>query len=209
VLTGLILLLAHPLYAAQSTPAGPGTAVVAGAGLRQSQWHTYESIDGLPAQWVLGLAEDSQGRLWIATAGGLCRYDGRSFTIFTTQDGLPGNEISSVLVDDKDHVWMGTEHGLTRYDGEQFTTFTTQEGLPHDRVWALYQDREGGLWLIFDRIFPGTSLVGHGVTRYDGEQFTTFTAPRTACPTTMSRWCIRTKTASCGSAPPPPAVKGP
>ena len=183
LLIGLILLLIHPLYAVQSTPAGlgtvlaagRGTVVAAGAGLRQGQWHTYESIDGLPSQDGYRLTEDHQGRLWIATQEGLCRYDGRTFTTFTTQDGLPANVILSLLVDDKDHVWIGTERGLTRYDGEHFTTFTSEDGLPHDRVSAMYQDREGRLWLIFDSIFPSLSLVGHGVTCYDGERFITFT----------------------------------
>ena len=45
-------------------------------------------------------------------------------------------------------------------------TFGVLEGLPAPVVTSILQDRAGDLWL-------GT--LGGGVSRYDGEQFTTFT----------------------------------
>ncbi len=47
-----------------------------------------------------------------------------------------------------------------------FTHYTTEDGLPGNHVYYTYLDRSGNLWV---------SVLGLGVTRYDGVNFTTFT----------------------------------
>ena len=39
------------------------------------------------------MLEDKNGNLWIGTEMGLSRYDGKSFTNYTTADGLMNNII--------------------------------------------------------------------------------------------------------------------
>ena len=86
----------------------------------------------------------------------MSRYDGATFTTFTTADGLAGNGVSSIFQDRERHLWFGTGGGVNRYDGATFTTFTTTDGLAGNGVGSIFQDREGLLWF-------GTSS---GVTRY-------------------------------------------
>ncbi|HTF29972.1 MAG TPA: two-component regulator propeller domain-containing protein, partial [Flavitalea sp.] len=38
--------------------------------------------EGLPQNYLLGLAQDSAGFIWIGTKDGLARYDGYSFKIY-------------------------------------------------------------------------------------------------------------------------------
>ena len=49
---------------------------------QQMQFDNLTSKEGLPQNTVFSLLEDKHGFVWIGTAGGLCRYDGRSFKHF-------------------------------------------------------------------------------------------------------------------------------
>lgn len=57
-------------------------------------------VDQVPEGVVTGLAQDGQGLLWIATTGGLVRYDGYRFRLYQTQPddpaSLPGNVVRVV-----------------------------------------------------------------------------------------------------------------
>jgi ligand-binding sensor domain-containing protein len=44
------------------------------------------------------IVEDKAGNIWFG-AGGLCRYDGKSFICFTRKDGLLNNSVWSILED--------------------------------------------------------------------------------------------------------------
>ncbi len=49
----------------------------------------YTVKNGLPQSQVSTLLEDKNGYLWIGThGGGLARFDGREFKVYTTLDGL-------------------------------------------------------------------------------------------------------------------------
>ncbi len=71
--------------------AGAGKERVAGAGLRQALWQNLEAVDGLEGNGVPSMLEDRSGQLWFGTYGGVSRYDGQTFTTFTTDDGLAHN----------------------------------------------------------------------------------------------------------------------
>ncbi len=100
-----------------------------------SQQHSYsvrnyKAIDGLPQSQVNIMLEDKNGYLWIGThGGGLARFDGRAFKVFTTLDGLLSNVITYLKVDSKQNLWIVHPRGMTRFDGEAFKTFN-QPGSP-------------------------------------------------------------------------------
>ena len=80
----------------------------AGPGLRQGLWQILDNLDGLAHSEVNTIAEDNSGQLWFGTSSGVSRYDGESFTTFTTQDGLADNRVSSVTEQSSGHLWFGT-----------------------------------------------------------------------------------------------------
>ena len=124
--------------------------------------------------------QDRKGNLWFATTGeGVYRYDGKSFTNFTTRDGLNSNNSFSILEDKKGNIWIGTNSGLSHYDGKTFTyiplSFTSGNYLypttsPNNKpstnnfVTSILEDKSGKLWF-------GTD---NGVYCYDGKAFTRF-----------------------------------
>jgi len=75
----------------------------------------YDVRDGLPGLTVYDINQDLDGFIWIATANGLCRYDGSHFTNFTVKDGLPDNEVLDIFCDSKNRVWIGTNNNEVSY----------------------------------------------------------------------------------------------
>ncbi|MEO8225726.1 MAG: two-component regulator propeller domain-containing protein, partial [Gammaproteobacteria bacterium] len=60
--------------------------------------HDIWTIDqGLPQNSVLGIAQGSDGYLWLGTEAGLVRFDGVSFTTFTSANtsGLEDNYVNA------------------------------------------------------------------------------------------------------------------
>lgn len=112
--------------------------------------------------------QDRKGNLWFATtSNGIYRYDGKSFTNFTTKDGLNSNAIFSILEDKKGNIWFGTDKGLSHFDGKNFTYFSvslTNDASTSNFVTSILEDKNGKLWF-------GTY---NGVYCYDGKAFTRF-----------------------------------
>lgn len=83
---------------------------------------------------VLSTFEDSQGRIWACTAGGLNLWqkDG-SFRQFTKQEGLPNEVVYGMLEDTLGNLWISTNGGLCRMhqqDGTwHFQQYTVDDGL--------------------------------------------------------------------------------
>jgi len=71
--------------------------------------------DGLPHYSVRIILQDSQGYLWIGTEGGLARYDGYSFRVFTHNPEVPSslsdNFVYAITEDRKGYLWVGTIGG--------------------------------------------------------------------------------------------------
>lgn len=87
----------------------------------------YTAVDGLPQSQVNMLVEDQDGYLWIGTnGGGLARFDGKQFKVFTTRDGLLSNVIQYLKLDTKQNLWIVNPRGLTRFNGVTFKAFQPQ-----------------------------------------------------------------------------------
>lgn len=116
---------------------------------------------------VFAMLEDSEGRLWFGTDGeGAHRFDGESFTSYTTAEGLGGDMVRSIREDRQGRVWIGSDGGgVSRLENGVFVTFTTADGLAGDRVWEIVEDSAGNIWF---------STLGAGATRYDGTTFKKF-----------------------------------
>jgi len=78
--------------------------------------------------YVCSFAQDHKGVIWVATNGGLSRFDEKtqSFSTFTDKNGLPNVRIKQLLVDDLDRIWMGTNRGISMLN-ESRTTFTNYD----------------------------------------------------------------------------------
>lgn len=67
------------------------------------------------------MCEDRNGYLWLGTqGGGVCRFDGIGFEVFTVQEGLSSNFITALYEDRHGTLWAGTNEGLAYFDGKRF-----------------------------------------------------------------------------------------
>lgn len=109
------------------------------------------------ASRVNAIISDSRGAVWIATYGGLFRYD-RSGTRAYRHDkadstSLTGNRVFSLREDRTGDLWVGT-HGaglnrmrrgqstFTRYPADSTTPFSTNRAA----ILSIFEDHEGNLW---------------------------------------------------------------
>ena len=85
--------------------------------------------------------------------GGVSRYDGQVFKIFTTADGLARDTVKDIFEDEAGTLWFATGAGVSQYDGETFNTITMNgpmgmQVLPDwwNRITAIAQDIAGNFW---------------------------------------------------------------
>jgi ligand-binding sensor domain-containing protein/two-component sensor histidine kinase len=72
---------------------------------------TYTAQDGLVANPVRHIFQDSKGFLWIATWEGLSKYDGNKFTNFTTANGLSHNLVNDVYETKEGKILVAENNG--------------------------------------------------------------------------------------------------
>jgi signal transduction histidine kinase/ligand-binding sensor domain-containing protein/CheY-like chemotaxis protein len=163
-----------------TAPRGRGRAVpltqVAGptaTGVRHGSWSMYGPRDGLLNHTINALLQDHSGWLWVGTASGLFRYDGRGFHSCVVADSRVSTQITCLAQSPTGTLWIGTTAGLCRCElsptGDPIlpatmTLYTVEDGLANDAVQCLQVDRKGNLWV-------GTAA---GLSCFDGTRFTTF-----------------------------------
>lgn len=117
---------------------------------------------GLSNNYVRNIVQDDFGFKWIATEGGLNKYDGRTFKVFKPSNtpALQNENIEVICKDHHGNIWIGTKSGgLTFYDSrkEKFINFNDsifQDVSPKSvRVTTIVEDHAG-------RIFVGTWSSG-------------------------------------------------
>jgi signal transduction histidine kinase/ligand-binding sensor domain-containing protein len=112
--------------------------------------------DGLPTDEVWQALEDRSGRIWIATADGLCLRAGSGCRTFGTEHGLPSRQILSLLEDREGRIWATTRNGVTRLradvrpDARVVSDFNAFEGF---ELHSIAEAADGSIWV------AGTDIV--------------------------------------------------
>ncbi len=110
--------------------------------------------------------QDRDGNLWFSVGGeGIYRYNGESFTNFTTRDGLCDNDVRDIIQDKDGNILIGTSSGICKYDGKSFSKYFETDTLNHFRITSLFEDRDGNLWF---------GVMANGIYRYDGKTLSNF-----------------------------------
>lgn len=74
--------------------------------------------------------------------------------------------IRAIFQDSKGDYWIGSHReGICRYHGKTFEYFTMNEGLSDNQIRSFEEDEDGNIWI----------ATGNGVSKFNGEKFTTFT----------------------------------
>jgi two-component sensor histidine kinase len=83
-----------------------------------------DESDGLGHNSCWDISEDSNGNMWFASyGGGVSKFDGKKFTVFTVKDGLLADKTRKVFPF-KNKMYVGTEQGVSIIDIKTNTMIT-------------------------------------------------------------------------------------
>ncbi len=104
--------------------------------------------DGLPQSSVTALTQDDDGFIWVATFGGVARFDGERFVrADAPRADMDGHRFTS-LAHVAGAIYAGTESGrLFRFEGAPARTVSEVELGLRDPLWDLLPDPDGTLWV--------------------------------------------------------------
>jgi len=113
---------------------------------------------------------DSRGDVWFGDrSGGVSRFDGKNWRMFTVEDGMAEGGITAIIEDKNGCIWFGSSLGnITCFDGTQFKSFIIDEYqsiLPRPYIHDMLQDNHGTIW---------TAAYEGGVARFDGNTWRVF-----------------------------------
>jgi signal transduction histidine kinase len=123
------------------------------------QVRQYLPKDGLPDENVLSLAQDKQGRLWIATSSGIVQWQNERFMAFNNA-ALHSHIVINLMPDADGSMWLGTQMGLNRAwpDGRIETPACARQ-LSDPRIMAVLAEPAGARWFVARR---GLNRCLHG-----------------------------------------------
>lgn len=108
----------------------------------------YDIEDGLIQSQVNKVSLDNQHRLWLATYGGACRFDGKEYTPYTRQNGMPTNFVYTVLADRDGSTWFGTQTGLVHLVDNKLVSYPIPVIMMKSKlVTDIVQDGAGKIWI--------------------------------------------------------------
>ncbi len=104
--------------------------------------------EGLPQSSVLRMKQDHMGYMWFATQGGLCRYDGVNFKVFSQFDGIASNYVRDIEFDKEGMMWISTiDNGISSFNGRKFTNFNTSTGLLTNQTRHFLKTKSGDYFI--------------------------------------------------------------
>ena len=138
------------LEVASVLPARSATATAPDPAKRLSQYvhDVWQTEDGLPANDVQAIVHGRDGFLWLATRGGLVRFDGVGFRVFNmVRAPILGTDDLGALAEGPDgSLWIGSRGaGLYRYHEGGLTSHSDPDPARSD-LRALAVDRDRRLW---------------------------------------------------------------
>ncbi len=111
---------------------------------QNAQWISYE------ANTVIHDAIEADGYLWLATNGGVVKYnlnDGSYVNYNKTNSGLIFDNVYCVTRDTQGNLWFGTFYGACKFDGSTWQIFNTENsGLPWNMVKDIAVAPNGDVW---------------------------------------------------------------
>lgn len=108
----------------------------------------YTIEDGLPDNYIFGISQDRFGYLWIATANGISRFDGKQFKNYGLANGLPSLQVDQIYEDKLHRLWIGTRRGVAEMRGDSCYTYPANDGRIIKFVSGFRENEQGDLFVL-------------------------------------------------------------
>jgi signal transduction histidine kinase/ligand-binding sensor domain-containing protein len=144
---------------------GLASLVVGRATGATPEWlvRAWQTDEGLPDNNVTGVEQDADGFLWVATLGGLMRFDGTRFEDYSIVHlpKVPNPNVRRMHLDRQNRLWLSLDRVvLIRADARVAKVFTAADGLSEGRVFCIAEDAQGDVWMV----------MGNAVLRFSGDR---------------------------------------
>ncbi|MBL7110630.1 MAG: PKD domain-containing protein [Bacteroidales bacterium] len=125
--------------------------------------HFFDQSDGQPEC----MYEDSKGNMWFGLYGaGIWKFDGTTWTKYTTDDGLLEGHVNSIAEDHNGNLLFSTFAGISSFDGATWSEYEVN-GNTGMYISEIFMDSKNNLWLTAGRPFY----------RFDGADWFEYGAP--------------------------------
>ena len=125
----------------------PGLALDPQLSIDQYTLQAWSLDHGLPQSTVNAMVQSPLGYVYIATFGGLARFDGVRMELIPEESAC-GRRYTSVVVDRDGVVWVGAERGsICRLSDGWLRPPTAESAAAIDRVSTIHVGLEGELWV--------------------------------------------------------------
>ena len=111
-----------------------------------SQW-TMEN--GLPQSSVNDIIQTKDGFIWLATFGGLIRFDGVDFKTYDRSNtkGMRSDRVLTLYEDRNGAIWLGTEDGFLKFENEECQVFLIIKNNQIFSPLMVAEDNYGNMWI--------------------------------------------------------------
>jgi ligand-binding sensor domain-containing protein/serine phosphatase RsbU (regulator of sigma subunit) len=111
----------------------------------------FSKKEGYPSKFTLSITEDAQGNIWFGTYDlGIYKYDGKTFTNYSTKEGLNSNTPFLLVCDNKNNLWIGTGLGIDKFNmkEETFKHYEKEDGFLGIEINpnSVCKDKQGNIW---------------------------------------------------------------
>ena len=113
---------------------------------QQYNFINYSVEDGLAQTQVFDLEADNDGYLWVATAGGVSRFDGSNFKNYTSETGLTDNTVKKI-VSHNNTVWIASQYGITSVQDKKIISWDLLSIASERGISSFTFDAENNLWI--------------------------------------------------------------
>ena len=149
-----------------------GSEVSARTGTSSMFFRAFQTADGLTDNSVTAVRQAPDGYLWVATEGGLMRFNGSGFTEFSLRNipGVQSRGVRCLHIDRHGNLWAGMERGpLVRLGRYGARVFEEKDGLFSRQALFITEDAASGIWVAYpdevyrlhdDKVFRFTSSEG-------------------------------------------------
>src|SRR5271170_1025600 len=140
---------------------------------------SWSTENGLPQNSVHQIFQSRDGYVWIATEGGIARFNGIDYKVYNHENtpAFTSDDICCFTQDSAGSLWIGTADGLLQYSAGIFRRYSTTDGLPSGRITSLAAGSNGSLLALSD----------NAIASLDGARFSPLSLPTSTIPTAMAQ----------------------
>ena len=109
---------------------------------------SWSTENGLPQNSVHQIFQSRDGYIWIATEGGIARFNGIDFKVFNHDNtpAITSDDICCFTQTSAGSLWIGTADSLLQYSAGVFRRYSTTDGLPSGGIASIAAASDGSLF---------------------------------------------------------------